>query len=87
MAPEGASLAETLHNTRTIGDYLGRKQEETGVGLLWGTANLFSHPRFMAGASTNPDPDVFAWSAATVKTALDVTHDTQRRQLRDVGRP
>ena len=75
VAPEGASLAETLHNTRTIGAYLGRKQQETGVGLLWGTANLFSHPRFMAGASTNPDPDVFAWSAATVKTALDVTHE------------
>ena len=74
VAPEGATLAETLKNTRTMGDYLAEKQQQTGVKLLWGTANLFSHPRFMAGAATNPDPDVFAWSAATVKTALDVTH-------------
>ncbi|MCW6510242.1 xylose isomerase [Lichenifustis flavocetrariae] len=74
VAPEGATLAETLKNTRTMGDYLAEKQQATGLKLLWGTANLFSHPRFMAGAATNPDPDVFAWSAATVKTALDVTH-------------
>ncbi len=74
VAPEGDSLSKTLSNTRTMGDYLGRKQQDTGMKLLWGTANLFSHPRFMAGAATNPDPDVFAWSAATVKTALDVTH-------------
>ena len=74
IAPEGDSLSATLKNTRAIGEYLAGKQAESGVGLLWGTANLFSHPRFMAGASTNPDPDVFAWSAATVKTALDVTH-------------
>ncbi len=74
IAPEGATLSETLKNTRMIGEYLGKKQQETGTKLLWGTANLFSHPRFMAGAATNPDPDVFVWSAATVKTALDVTH-------------
>ncbi|MDX7953253.1 xylose isomerase [Lichenihabitans sp. Uapishka_5] len=74
IAPEGDSLAETLKNTRVIGDYLAEKQQASGVKLLWGTANLFSHPRFMAGAATNPDPEVFAWSAATVKTALDVTH-------------
>ena len=74
IAPEGETLAETLKNTRAIGDYFAEKQQATGMKLLWGTANLFSHPRFMAGASTNPDPDVFAWSAATVKTALDVTH-------------
>ena len=74
IAPEGETLAETLKNTRTIGDYFAEKQQQTGMKLLWGTANLFSHPRFMAGAATNPDPDVFAWSAATVKTALDVTH-------------
>jgi len=47
--------------------------ESSGKKLLWGTANLFSHPRFMAGASTNPDPQVFAWSAATVKNCMDVT--------------
>ncbi len=74
IAPEGETLAATLKNTREMGDYLAGKQAESGVGLLWGTANLFSHPRFMAGAATNPDPEVFAWSAATVKTALDVTH-------------
>ncbi len=49
--------------------------EETGIELLWGTANLFSNRRFMAGAATNPDPDVFAYSAAQVKAAMDVTHD------------
>ena len=74
IAPEGDGLAATLKNTRVMGDYLGEKQQASGVKLLWGTANLFSHPRFMAGAATNPDPDVFAWAAATVKTALDVTH-------------
>ena len=74
IAPEGEGLSATLRNTRAVADYLGEKQAASGVRLLWGTANLFSHPRFMAGAATNPDPDVFAWSAATVKTALDVTH-------------
>ncbi len=74
IGAEGGGLSATLRNTREVADYLGQKQAATGVKLLWGTANLFSHPRFMAGAATNPDPDVFAWSAATVKTALDVTH-------------
>ena len=74
IAPEGDGLAATLANTRAMGDYLAEKQAAGGVKPLWGTANLFSHSRFMAGAATNPDPDVFAWSAATVKTALDVTH-------------
>ena len=55
-------------------DIFGEKQEQTGVGLLWGTANMFSHRRWMAGASTNPDPDVFAYAAATVKMCLDATH-------------
>ena len=49
------------------------KIKQTGVKLLWGTANLFSHPRYMAGAATNPDPDVFAYAAAQVKNALDAT--------------
>ena len=49
--------------------------EETGVKLLWGTANLFSNRRYMAGAATNPDPDVFAYAAAQVKNVLDVTHE------------
>ena len=76
IAPEGATLKETLANTRTMAEYLQQKMSSAGAGgpkLLWGTANLFSHPRFMAGASTNPDPDVFAWCAATVKLCMDLT--------------
>ena len=56
-----------------IADRFAKRQNETGVKLLWGTANLFSHRRFMAGAATNPDPDVFAYAAATVKSCIDVT--------------
>jgi xylose isomerase len=73
IAPGGETLAESLRNLHTIADYLEEKMNSSKVKLLWGTANLFSHPRFMAGASTNPDPDVFAWSAATVKNCMDVT--------------
>ena len=62
-------------------------QKATGVKLLWGTANLFSHPRYMHGAATNPDADVFAYAAAQVKKALDVTHGARRRELRVLGRP
>jgi xylose isomerase len=54
--------------------------------LLWGTANLFSHRRFMAGAATNPDPDVFAWSAATVKTCMDATTNLGGENYVLVGR-
>ena len=75
VAPEGKSLAESNRNVREIADYFARRMQETGVGLLWGTANLFSNRRFMAGAATNPDPDVFAYAAAQVKAAMDVTHD------------
>jgi xylose isomerase len=56
-------------------DYLAEKMKSYQTKLLWGTANLFSHPRFMAGASTNPDPDVFAWSAATVRACMDATRE------------
>jgi len=73
IAPEGATLAESIHNFETIAEYLAKKMETYKTKLLWGTANLFSHPRFMAGASTNPDPQVFAWCAATVKSCMDVT--------------
>ncbi len=73
IAPAGETLAETLRNFHVIADYLGDKLTASRTKLLWGTANLFSHPRFMAGASTNPDPEVFAWSAATVKHCMDVT--------------
>ena len=74
IAPEGATLAESNRNVQAIVDLFEQKIEETGVGLLWGTANIFTNKRFMAGASTNPDPDVFAYSAAQVKNALDATH-------------
>lgn len=73
VRPEGATLKESISRLDEIGDVFARKQEETGVKLLWGTANLFSHRRYMAGAATNPDPDVFAYAAATVKSCVDVT--------------
>jgi xylose isomerase len=72
-APEGATLAESNRNLNAIADVFEAKMAETGVRLLWGTANLFSHRRYMAGAATNPDPDVFAYAAAQVKAAIDVT--------------
>ena len=74
ITPEGDTLSETLGNLHTMADYLGQKMQGSKAKLLWGTANLFSHPRFMAGAATNPDPDVFRWSATTVKHCMDVTH-------------
>jgi xylose isomerase len=73
IAPAGETLAETLKNFHTMVDYFEEKMQRYSTKLLWGTANLFSHPRFMAGASTNPDPQVFAWSAATVKNCMDAT--------------
>ncbi|MBM9595567.1 xylose isomerase [Roseitranquillus sediminis] len=74
IRPEGDSFAESTRNFEEIVDYIGEKMEAGGPRLLWGTSNLFSHRRFMAGAATNPDPDVFAYAAATVKTVLDATH-------------
>ena len=74
IRPEGKDFAESRRNFEEIIDIFGEKMSQTGVGLLWGTANLFSHRRFMSGAATNPDPEVFAWSAATVKTCMDATH-------------
>lgn len=74
IAPEGRTLAESNDNVRRIADVFERKMDRTGVRLLWGTANLFSHPRYMAGAATNPDPEVFAYAAAQVRNALEVTH-------------
>lgn len=73
MRPEGANFAENTANLREMTDYIQGKMEETGKKLLWGTSNLFSQRRFMSGAATNPDPDVFAYSAATVKTNMDAT--------------
>jgi xylose isomerase len=74
VAPEGASLAEFGRNLAEMTDVFAEKMQAAGVKLLWGTANLFSHPRYMAGAATNPDPDVFAYAAAQVKNAIDATH-------------
>ena len=73
VRPEGATFAESTNNLAQMIDYFAEKMESSGIKLLWGTANLFSHKRFMAGAATNPDPDVFAYSAATIKTCMDAT--------------
>ncbi len=75
IAPEGATLKESNRNVRAIAEVFARKMEDAKVKLLWGTANLFSHRRYMAGAATNPDPDVFAYAAAQVKNVFDVTHE------------
>ncbi|KAF0676958.1 xylose isomerase [Profundibacterium mesophilum] len=74
IRPEGATFAESRRNFLEIIDHIGEKMETGGQRLLWGTANLFSHRRFMAGAATNPDPEIFAWAAATVKDCLEATH-------------
>jgi xylose isomerase len=73
IAPEGATPAETNRMLDAMVDELAGHMQRTGIKLLWGTANLFSHPRFMAGAATNPDPEVFAFAAAQVKKALEIT--------------
>jgi len=73
VAPEGDSFAEFSANLDALVDDALGYQERTGVRLLWGTANLFSHPRYQAGASTNPDPEAFAYAAAQVKHMLEVT--------------
>jgi xylose isomerase len=73
IAPEGASFRESSANLDAMVDYASRKLEETGMRVLWGTANLFWHPRYAAGAATNPDPDVFAYAAAQVRHALEAT--------------
>ncbi len=75
VAPEGASLAESIRNLRTITDIFARKMETSRTRLLWGTANLFSNRRYMAGAATNPDPYVFAYAAGQVKAMLEITHE------------
>ena len=74
VAPAGATFAETKANLDEMVDYAAEHMERTGLRLLWGTTNAFSHPRFAAGAATNPDPEVFAYAAAQVKNAIDATH-------------
>ena len=74
VRPEGRDFAENTRNLEAIVDYFAGKMETSKTKLLWGTANLFTNRRYMAGAATNPDPDIFAFSAATVKTCMDATH-------------
>jgi len=74
VRPEGATFAESNRNLEAMVDYLGQKQAVHKAKLLWGTANMFSNRRWMSGAATNPDPDVYAYAAAMVKANLDATH-------------
>ena len=73
MAPEGANLKESHNNLDILVGEAEKEMARTGVKLLWGTANLFSNPRFMSGAATNPDPEVFAYAASCVRKAMDAT--------------
>jgi xylose isomerase len=75
IAPEGETLAESNKNVRAIGEIFARKMETSRTKLLWGTANLFSNRRYMSGAATNPDPEVFAYAAGQVKNVLELTHE------------
>jgi len=75
IAPEGETFSQSCKNLEEIVKLAGELQKETGVQLLWGTANLFSNPRFTHGASTNPDAHVFAYAAAQVKHAMDATYE------------
>ncbi|MCH8474421.1 MAG: xylose isomerase [Opitutales bacterium] len=74
VAPEGKTLAESNANLDAVADELEAHQKETGIKLLWGTACLFTHPRYAMGAGTAPNADIFAYGAAQVKKALEVTH-------------
>lgn len=73
VAPEGHCAKEYLQNFHHVVDILERKQAESGVKLLWGTANCFTNPRYMSGAATNPNPEVFAWAAMQVFNAMNAT--------------
>ena len=74
IAPEGSSFRQTCEHLDRMVDLAGEHQERTGIGLLWGTAKLFGHARYMAGAATNPDPEIFARAAAQVAHCMDATH-------------
>ena len=75
MAPEGGTLAESFGNLEKIVPLLKEAQQKTGVKPLWGTANCFSHPRFMHGAGTSCNADAFAYAAAKIAKAIDVTKE------------
>ena len=74
VAPEGNSIQEYINNLAIMTDILLAKQQQTGVNLLWGTANCFTNPKYAAGAATNPDPQVFACAATQVVHAMNATH-------------
>jgi len=74
IAPEGASFGESAKLLDAMVDHAAELQAATGVRVLWGTANLFSNPRYQAGAATNPDPEVFSYAAAQVAHCMEVTH-------------
>lgn len=71
---EAHTIREHVDNLASIGDRIQEKMAATGVRLLWGTANLFSHRRYMAGAASNPDPDVFRFAATQVRHCLELTN-------------
>lgn len=73
VAPEGATPRESVDNFQRMVGVLGEHQQRTGLKLLWGTANVFSHRRFMSGAATNPDPEIFALAALQVREAMNAT--------------
>lgn len=75
VAPEGETLRQSNENFDAVAKVLKEEQERTGIRLLWGTACLFSHPRYVHGASTSCNADVFAYGASQVKKAMEVTHD------------
>ncbi|MCL4104774.1 UNVERIFIED_CONTAM: hypothetical protein GTU68_034213 [Idotea baltica] len=75
VAPEGATLAESNANFDAVAAVLKEEQERTGIKLLWGTANMFSNPRFMHGAATTCNVEVYAYAAAQVKKAMEVTKE------------
>jgi len=74
VAPDLGSWTDTRALLDEVVELIEGHMARTKLGLLWGTANLFTHPRYMAGASTNPDPEVFAYAAAQVKHMLEITH-------------
>jgi xylose isomerase len=75
VAPEGKNLAESNRNLDAVVEVMKQEQQRTGINLLWGTAQLFVQPRYMHGAGTSCNADVFAYAAAQVKKALEVTHE------------
>jgi xylose isomerase len=75
VAPEGRTLSETNKNLDAVVEVMKQEQQRTGIRLLWGTACLFSHPRYVHGAATSCNADVFAYAAAQVKKAIEVTHE------------